>query len=158
MKKEIEFKNWINNPKEVLNQLKSFGDVERFKVVQYIYKNHTINYFARIAIFTYPKNKKKVFLTLKKDLLKKNEILIEGKIVIQDEMEKEITHAEVHFFAEMLTVLGLNLVNTREFIKNKIAFNGVVVTIDEVEGKFHLEIESTNEKKIEKVKKLLNFK
>jgi adenylate cyclase class IV len=157
MKKEIEFKAWIDNSKEILKQLKQYGNLERCSVTQNIYKSEKLDYFARIAVFTYPKGIRKSFLTLKKDLMKSEKGLVEGEIVIQDEIETEFPIKEIRFYTEMLQVLGLVMVHNRQFIKNKICINDTVVTIDEVNGKYHLEIESSSVAKINKVRKLLGI-
>jgi adenylate cyclase class IV len=156
VKKEIEFKAWIENYTEMMNLLRQYGEIETTEVVQYIYKNRGLDYFARIAVWNYGEGVQKAFLTIKKDLMKSGEKnLTEGNIVVQDELETEIPFSNVAFYQEVFLVLGLSLHLTRKLVKNKVQIEGVTVTIDRVDGKYHLEIESTGRAKINKVQKLL---
>lgn len=156
MKKEIEYKTFIENPNKILNFLRQKSIIEKYKVIQKIYKSDNLSHFARIATFT-SKEKKSAFLTIKKDLTKTDTGLQEGQIVQQDELESEILFDKTNFYNEVLIKLGLHLVQTRNIVKYKCEFDQTIVTIDYVQGKYHLEIEASSSNKINKARKMLDL-
>jgi hypothetical protein len=156
MKKEIEYKTWVKDPKRILKILAQESVIGRYKVTQKIYKNDNISYFARVATFV-SKAKKEAFLTIKNDLIKTGEGLKEGQIVSQEELESEIPFNKTGFYNEVLIKLGLKMVQKRDFIKHKSEFRQTIVSIDDVQGKYHLEIEAASQNKINKVIKVLGL-
>ena len=154
--KEMEFGVKIDSPEKVKAILRSAPKVVdkiTLLITSEIYKKKGGNFFWRLNRI---KNKKKVFLTLKEDLLGQNNSMAEGmKEAVEVNLTLNSTQAKV--IKRIINLLGYQLAKIIK--KRRIIYQlpAAQITLDFYyqEKQWYLEIESPNKKEILKLKKII---